>query len=32
MLKRLNISLDFGRIKNSNKNPVAEKRVRELGI
>ena len=31
MLKHLNISLDFGRIKNSNKNPVAEKCVRKLG-
>ena len=31
MLKHLNISLDFGRIKNSNKNPVVEKCVRELG-
>ena len=31
MLKHLNISLDFGRIKDSNKNPVAEKCVGELG-
>ena len=31
ILGKLNIHLDFGRIKNQNKNPVAEKCVRELG-
>lgn len=31
VLSKLNIQLDFGRIKNPNKNPVAEKCVRELG-
>lgn len=31
ILTKLNIHLDFGRTKNPNKNPVAEKCVRELG-
>ncbi|MCG7866391.1 MAG: hypothetical protein JAY74_08440, partial [Candidatus Thiodiazotropha taylori] len=30
MLQRLNISLDIGRVKNINKNPVAEKAISEL--
>ena len=30
-LKRLNINLDIGRVKNPNKNPVAEKAILELG-
>ena len=31
-LQQLYIELDFGRIKNENKNPVAEKAVREVAI
>ncbi len=31
LLQRFNIMLDFGRIHNKNKNPVAEKAIRELG-
>ena len=31
ILSSLNIILDFGRVKNVNKNPVAEKNCRELG-
>ena len=30
VLQRLNISLDIGRVKNINKNPVAEKAISEL--
>ena len=31
MLQKYNIKLDFGRIHNKNKNPVADKAIRELG-
>ena len=31
ILETLNISIDLGRVKNKNKNPVAEKCCRELG-
>ena len=31
LLQKHHISLDFGRVKNINRNPVAEKAVRELG-
>ena len=30
ILKQFNISLDIGRVKNRNKNPVAEKVIAEL--
>ena len=29
-LKHLNVTIEVGRVKNKNKNPVAEKAVREL--
>ena len=31
LLRQHHISLDYGRVKNINRNPVAEKAVRELG-